>query len=518
MPIFHIGHSIRTRAAAALAGFAAIAALAPTVSGQTLNNPTVEQAEFYSSFPMSGVLIEELQPDGIDGSGEAKTEETEPSAQEKLEERLSLLEAKFEKDEKAAAEAKKAAKQKPTFKLGGRIHFDYWNFMENDPGIGFFENSNPAAADFGDDPEDRLLFRRIRLEMQGTLPENMLWRMQVDFNNPAVAEYKDVYFGWSELPGNHTFLVGNQKRPLGLDHLNSSRFNVFMERPFVVEAFNEDARRIGAAFYGVRDDQSANWRLGIYNLENTSTDGRYIGDSMQLGAYGRYAASPWYDETSGGRGYFHWAIAGAVAKPDGDTDASETNSNEGRFRTRPLARSDSRWLDTGAIAGADWYEVLAFETILNVGRFQFTAEYMANFMQRDNITPGTGDDLFFHGFYAYASYFLTGEHMTYDRESSTLGRVKPFENFFLVERLRGGTARGWGALQIAARYDYLDLTDSDIRGGVGSSTTLGLNWHWTAYSKIQANLIHGDISNHRPVGGFEGGDYWIGGLRYMCDF
>lgn len=437
---------------------------------------------------------------------------------EEFDERLSVLEEDFQKQLDAEKKAKSDAKKKPTFKLGGRIHMDYWDFMENSPGIGFLENNDSTSPEFGDDPEDRFLFRRIRMEFSGTLPQNMLWRMQLDFNNPAVAEIKDAYFGWNNLPGNQTFLIGNQKRPLGLDHLNSSRYNVFMERPLVVETFNEDARRVGAAMYGVTDDESVNWRYGIYNLENVNTDGRFIGDSLQLGGYGRLASSPWYDEASGGRGYFHFALAGAVAKPDGDNFANDTNANDGRFRTRPLARSNTRWLDTGRIAGADWYEVLAIESILNLGRFQLTGEAMTTFMQRDNTTAGTGPDVNFSGFYVYASYFLTGEHMAYDRKSSTLARVKPFENFFLVDRLQGGTGSGLGAFQVALRYDYLDLTDEDIAGGVGQSFTLGTNWYWNAYSKVQTNLIYGDISDHRLVNGFDGGDYWILGTRFMCDF
>lgn len=459
------------------------------------------------------------QIDADEETAEDDGEEEKESAQAALEKRLAALEERFKEQDDAASDAKKAAKKKPTFKIGGRIHLDYWSFMDDDPGIGYLENPTSTSPDFGDDPEDRFVFRRIRLEMQGDIPQNMLWRIQIDFNNPAAAEYKDVYLGWKDLPGNHTLLIGNQKRPLGLDHLNSSRFNVFMERPFVVESFNEDARRIGICLYGVADDESANWRYGLFNLENTSTDGRYIGDSLQIGGYGRYAASPWYDETSGGRGYLHLALAGAIARPDGDATAADTNSNEARFRTRPLARSDNRWLDTRPIDGADWYEILGLEAMLNIGSLQITGEYMANFIQRDNTTPGTGPDVFLHGYYVYASYFLTGEHMAYDRATGTLDRVKPFENFFLVERLRGGYGKGWGALQLAARYDFLDLTDSGIQGGVGSSTTLGLNWHWSAYSKIQANVIHGNISEHRPVNGFDAnGDYWIAGIRYMCDF
>jgi phosphate-selective porin OprO and OprP len=408
--------------------------------------------------------------------------------------------------------------EQPTFEYGGRIHFDQLHFLHDQPGIGFLENPDPSLPGFGDDPEDTVYFRRIRLELEGDIPQDMVWRMQIDFNNPANAEYKDVYFGWEKLPGNHTFLIGNQKRPLGLDHLNSSRFNVFIERPLVVESFNEDARRIGGSLYGYRDDESANWQLGLYNLENTSTDGRFIGDSLQLGGYGRFAASPWFDERAGGSRYFHWALAGAVAKPDGDASAADSNFNEARFRTRPMARSQSRWLNTGRIAGAEWFETIGVEAMLNVGRLQVTSEYMASFVQRDEHTAPQTGDLFFHGCYVYAAYFLTGEHMAYDRRSSTLDRAIPIQNFSWLDRLRGEPDAGWGAWQIAARYDYLDLTDRDIRGGVGHGYTLGLNWYWNAYAKVQSNLIFGDISQREPIAGFDGGDFTLINLRYMADF
>ncbi|UUO04734.1 OprO/OprP family phosphate-selective porin [Blastopirellula sp. J2-11] len=398
---------------------------------------------------------------------------------------------------------------KPTFKIGGRVHFDTWDFPSNTPGIGFFEN--PAT---GNDPENRWAFRRVRLETSGDAFETMLWRIQVDFADPNDPAIKDVYIGWDELPGNTTVLLGNQKRPLGLDALNSSRFNIFMERPLVVEAFNEDARRLGLCGYSYSDDLVYNWRYGIFNMENVSGTGTYLGDAFQGSGNARLASSPWYDDSSGGRGYYHWAIAGMVANPDGDVLATTPHSNQGRFRTRPEARSSSRWIDTGAIAGADWYEVFALESMLNVGAWNFCGEYQATWLQRDNGMS----DVNFHGGYLQAAYFLTGEHMAYDRKSSTLSRVKPFENFFLVPDCNGNFGTGWGAWQVAARISYLDLTDDNIQGGVETNATLGLNWLWTSHSKMQFNAIYGDISEHRPVGGYTGGNFWIMGCRFMVDF
>ena len=436
-----------------------------------------------------------------------------------MEERLAKVEKGWADLDKAwskfdAAEKKKKedAASKPTFKINGRIHADNWDFLESSDGINNFEH--PIGPAVGTDPEDVFAFRRIRLEMKGDILENMLWRVQIDFNNPSSAEMKDVYLGFKELPYNQELLIGNQKRPLGLDHLNSSRFNVFLERPLVVETFNSDARRPGICMYGYTDDELYHWRYGAYYLENISTDGRYLGDSRQMSINGRLSSSPWYDEATDGRGYFHWAIAGMVAHPDGSATAADGNSNEGRFTTRPEARSAGRWLDTRPIPGASWYEVLAAETILNVGPTQLVGEYQHTFMQRD---AGFADTQF-NGGYVYLSYFLTGEHIPYDRKSGTLDRVIPYENFFLVDRCSGGHGTGWGAWNVAARYSYLNLTDADVLGGVGNTGTLALNWHWNPYAKVQFNLIYGEIDSHQAVNGFTAGDYLIAGTRFAIDF
>ncbi len=433
-----------------------------------------------------------------------------------LESRLAELEAAlYDK----GSDKGSSSSGKPTLKWSGRIHADYWGFPSHSSGISDFEHPPGTAppAIVGTDVEDRFAFRRLRIGVSGDVLDTMLYKLEFDVNNPQTVEYKDMYIGWQELPYNQQLLLGNQKRPMGLDHLNSSRYNVFMERPFVVEAFNEDARRIGLAMYGFTDDEKYHWRYGVYSLENTATDGRFIGDALQGSVNFRLSSSPWYDDSSGGRGYFHWAVSGMYARPDGDASAASTNSNDGRFRTRVEARPNARWLNTGRIATVREYETLGFESIINVGAFQVVGEYQTNWTQRD-----VGSSLNFHGGYVYASYFLTGEHQPYSRKTGTLGRVKPFENFFLVDRCTGGKGWGWGAWQIAARYSYIDLSDgagaTAVLGGEGKNFTAGLNWFWTPYSKVQFNYINGNIDNHAAVNGSTAGNYNIIGTRFMVDF
>lgn len=461
--------------------------------------------------------------ESISASGNQQVGYFEPSANTEtaqLLERIADLEKKWKTHESAIIGKTLGSKKKTTFKVGGRVHYDHWSFVNTSNGINSFEHppSTPAAAIDGTDPEARWGFRRVRLEFSGDIQETMFWRLQVDFADPETPALKDAFIGFKELPRNQTLRIGHQKRPIGLDAWNSSRFNIFTERPLVVEALNEDARRLGVTVYGHADDESFNWQYGIFQLENSPADGENIGDAMQYSLNARVSGTPWYDETSGGRGYFHWGTAFMAANPDGDSTAATTSANQGRFRTRMSNRSSSRWLDTGRIAGAEWYETLAFETMLNVGAFQMSGEYMQTWLQRDSVTAGTGPDLSFQGYYVQASYFLTGEHIPVKRSVGSINRIKPFENFFLVDKCCGERGRGWGAWQVAGRFGMLDISDNDIRGGVGRLATGAVNWYWTPYSRMQFNLLYGDISDHAAVAGFTGGNSLTAGIRFGADF
>ncbi len=385
-----------------------------------------------------------------------------------------------------------------TMKVFGRLHADWWGFPDVGADIPLLE---------GQDPQDRFLFRRMRLGVGGNINDNMVYKIELEFAGGIESSYRDAYLGWTDLPILQTLLVGNQKRPYGLDHLNSSRYNIFIERPFAVEAFNQDARRLGIASYGVSKDLRYNWRYGVYNQELIQNKDGYIGDNYQAELTGRFASTWWYDECSGGRGYGHFAVSGSWGSPDGLGGLN----NQARYRTRPEARSTLRWIDTGRIVGADEFLLGGVEYVFNAGPLNVTAEYQANRVERLDFF---GDTLAFHGGYAQVAYFLTGEHIPWERDSGTLGRMKPFENFFSVCDCDGFVQRGLGAWQVAMRYSYADFSSLDIDGGVGSAATLALNWHWNPYARMQMNYIVGNISSQTTFDG----DYQIFGVRFMVDF
>lgn len=466
------------------------------------------------SFDTANFRMIQEDEEGVDIEGVGGDDDPEDvpgeGTLEELQSRLEELEGGFgdlgeQVDSLGEKNLVRSGSSASTMKISGRVHLDAWGFDDADDSL-----ADPAFE--GEDPQNRIGFRRLRFGVAGDVVQNMTYKIEMEFAGGNDVVFKDAYLGWEELPFLQKLLLGNQKRPYGLDHLNSSRYNVFMERPFVIEAFNQDARRLGLASYGVSDDLAYNWRYGIFNQQDVADTGTYVGDHLQLELAGRFANTIWYDEVSGGRGYAHWAVSGTHADPEEDP----AFSNEARFRTRPEARSSERWINTGRIDDVSTYQLLGLEGVVNVGPVQVVGEYQNAWVDRSNGSA----DVDFGGGYVYASYFLTGEHMPWDRESGTIGRVKPFENFWLVEHCRGGVASGWGAWQIAARYSHGDFSDADIFGGVGESLTLGVNWHWNANARMQFNYIDGRIDERAGVAapGLLAADYAIYGARFMIDF
>ncbi len=418
----------------------------------------------------------------------------------------------------------------PKMNFFGRIHLDYWGFPDvADPVADYLENTDayqwpspgvPAGPNLP--VKERWNFRRVRIGVKGDLNDNMLYKYEAEFaGGSGKTQYRDLYFGFKGLPVFQTVLIGNQKRPYGLDHLNSSRYNIFIERPFVIEGFNQDARRLGICSYGLSEDERYNWRFGFFSQRYTQDSSGWKGTNFPGELAGRWATTFWWDEASDGRGYGHFAVSGVL----GDAKNAALDGIK-LYRTRPEARSDKRWLDTGVIDDAEMSSIIGLEYVLNVGAFQFCGEYL-----NSNVSRKTARDLQFDGGYFYVAYMLTGEHMPWNRKSGTLARLKPFENFFLVRDCDGCLRRGTGAWQIAARYSKADFTDQDgpisenIYGGNGHSLTLDLNWYWNPHARMQFNWLVGAIKDRRitnpnPPGNIQdvNGDYDIIGARWMVDF
>ncbi len=91
-------------------------------------------------------------------------------------------------------------------------------------------------------------------------------------------------------------------------------------------------------------------------------------------------------------------------------------------------------------------------------------------------------------------YFLTGENDHYNKQTGVFERVKQTELLLGSQSLRWHGSWPWG-LAGCLRYNYLDLNDNGLNGGILNNVTAGLNWFWNPNMKCQFNYM----GTHREV-------------------
>jgi phosphate-selective porin OprO/OprP len=356
-----------------------------------------------------------------------------------------------------------------TLKIGGKIMND-WAWMQAAPAV------EAAVGDLEDGTE----FRSAGLYIAGTIYENVDFKLEFDFAG-GDADLKDAYIGIRGLPVY--VKAGHFKEAFGLEELTSSKYITFIERSLPRGVFGP-SRNTGFAVNSDALDKRVTWAAGIFR----ETDG--YGDGQAEGAYnvtGRITALPRYADD--GRNLLH---LGASASYRGGQDALS-------FDGDPEVHLAPDFVDTGDFA-SDSHMLVGGEVALVKGPLSLQGEIMAAEVNR------TGGDATFYGYYAQASYFLTGEHRKYKKSSGAFDRIKPKKNF--------GKKGGPGAWEVAARYSYVDLTDAGIDGGELKDITVGLNWYLNPNARVMWNYVQAKLDGP----GAADGDADLFVMRLQIDF
>jgi phosphate-selective porin OprO/OprP len=282
--------------------------------------------------------------------------------------------------------------------------------------------------------------------------------------------------------------------PMGLDLITSSRDLTFMEPATVLQALapaNEAGIRIGQPFL----DERATWVLGIFGggvvdteYGNASQDyGNLIGRVSWLAL--DHLAPP--DRPSENR-YLHLGLSANI-------QYSATSTV--RYRSRPESYLAPHLIDTGKIDASGSGEVGAEAAYVN-GTFSLQGEFLDS-----HVRQNEGEGLNFYGFYADASWYLTGETRPYDRFNGKFARLIPRRNFDF------GKGGAWGAFELAARFSYTDLDDGNIHGGRIGLLMGELNWYLHSHVRWMFNAGGGRVS-----GGAHDGDVVLFQTRIGVDF
>ncbi len=342
-----------------------------------------------------------------------------------------------------------SADGKYSFQPLGRVHLDYTYF----------------ADDVRDNPNN-VHFRRARIGAKGDLGEDFNYKFEMDFSGDA-ANILETYIAYTGMDFAELWL-GNFKPPVGLEQNTSTNYMEFIENAPVTNAFTR-GEIIGAALKGGGD----NWSLagGLFNED----PGTNTADEEAWSVDARASVDLLKDSPD----VIHLGLGGSFRAPNA---AAETVTLAVRS-----AGTGANTVSTGAIANVDHAFVYAAELAGVFGPFSAQGEYMHYEIDRDAVATEPE----FDGWYAQASYFLTGESRPYKGKTGSFDRIKPKEPFSLKN---GGS----GAWEILARYDTLDLNDAGagVLGGETDNMTLGVNWYLTDYIRMMANYVSVDTDNN----------------------
>lgn len=327
--------------------------------------------------------------------------------------------------------------------------------------------------------------RRLVIGAEGSLPGGFGYNVELNFAQGTV-DYEDVILSYQRLKSPIQVRIGNMYPLSSLDTMTSSRLTSFLERASLTDAFGYN-RRLGVAV-ALLDPKSDRYTLtaGIFGQEINNTSFNRTG--WQASLRGTFAPTVGDTRLHLGANFQH-----RVAQRD---------AQNVQYRARPFTQvTDQRFVDTGLIA-ADGEDIVGLEFGAIMKSVHFAAEaqqvWVRGYRPGRTFGPnnGAGGGLFygedprFQSAYAEVGYFLTGETRGY--KGGRWDRAKVLHPF---------NDGGWGALQLNARIDWLDLGDRlapgaitapfFVNGGKQLGYELSLIWNPIDYIRFQAQYARG---------------------------
>jgi len=451
----------------------------------------------------------------VAGGGEAKAQSVQ-----QLEAQMKAMQAQMRDLQRQVAEAKAAAASahggsgdnldlkvkwkgapelsssdgKFKFKVRGRVMADY-------------DGINQDYPITGDQDISGVELRRARLGVEGVVFYDWKYKFEVDFAGDTTA-VKDAYVAYANwAPWEKSEIrFGNQYVYNSLEEITSSRFITFMERAAFEEAFFLE-RQIGVGL--LAGDKHWSFQTGYYGAES-GDQGTFSADTTAASVRGTVA--PINVDANGVHTVLH--LGASYRHRDAGTLRADDTEELFRYRARPDLHLADRFVATPRIAEDDDMFVLEGAFVFN--SFSVQGEYAQLKTNADpafsNVSPT------YNGWYVDASWYLTGETRTYEADSGEFGRTK-------VKHPVYHGSGGWGAWQIAGRYDTIDLSDKAdaiTNFGVvncsecGEQRTwlVGLNWLLTDYTALKFNYtqsqIKGGVNDGADIKGF--------GMRAQVDW
>ncbi len=335
-------------------------------------------------------------------------------------------------------------------KMGGKLFLD---------GAGF--SGDESAVEKGGDWE----VRKARVYAEGNVV------LLIPFSYSVEAGFaggdfhlEDTYFQLEKRPWVGRIRIGQFTAPMGLEATSSSFDNLFMESSGASAALAPGSS-VGLMIGKPIREKRMTWSLALMapgvGEENFDASKNYIRVTA------RFTGLAVDKTTAEVPEWLHLGIS---------TNLQRSSTGETRYRSRPESHLAPYLVDTGDLDAKN-ASTGCLEAAWVKGPCSIQGEYF-----HTGVSPDTGMDLRFDGWYIQGSWFPTGESRPYKKSSGVLGRVRPLRPF----SFKGG---GKGAVELTLRYSFVDLTDGLVRGGAMRCLAAGLNWDLNPNARVRLNYV-----------------------------
>lgn len=312
--------------------------------------------------------------------------------------------------------------------------------------------------------------RRARFALKGMLWHNWYGELDLDFSD-SKAELKDAYIKYMPDSRKWNVKMGNFREGYGMETTTTSRYITFMERSFVNKF--DPSRHLGIQgnYFGKNylfiGGVHFNDIGGAEEVEISQDHNKDEGMDEGYSLTGRAVWAPINTKDA----LLHLGVAGTYRTP-------KTSWEDGyRISTRSHSSVNrKKYLDTDDIQDVDHVTGYTVELAGKYKGLMFQSEYKIQ-----NVNREVGENASFDGGYVQAGYLLRGGRHNYNKREGEFTRITP------------GTDKG--DIELALRYDYIDLNDFDaeIYGGSAEAYTIGINYYVNPNIRIQANYVY---NNH----------------------
>jgi len=339
----------------------------------------------------------------------------------------------------------------------------------------FSQGRNPPGVDLNSGTN----FRRAQLGVVGTLWRDWSYNFTYDFGGTGTENRGYVYRAYIEYDGLAplAFRVGAFSAFDSIEDATGGANLALMERPSAVtiaRAIAAGSGREGAEVFA-RDER---YLVSLALTGGKTTDAATFDE--QLGLVGRAA---WLAID---RDDVKWLVNADVTHVLRTADVAPGIPAMIELANGPeLSVDASKTVDTGLLDARHVTE-FGMETALNLGRLFAQSGWFHYDITRRSMRANPD----FHGWYAMATWSITGESRPYDAETASFHG--------LIPQAPLGKS-GFGAWEAAARYssmnlDFMPGSANGVAGGIQNIWSLGLNWYPNPtvrflldYSNIQVN-------------------------------